>query len=423
VNQKPIKAVLEKINFYALLLFAFSLNFPQEIVKYTLSFWIITSLFVVDFRQKSTIKKRYYIPMLLISILIAGRIIVSIIHGDFELLFQKLIDTQLTLLVLPLFLVFQVNSYFNLKLVLKTYILGCLLSCIIIVGYFYLYRFNIIIESIQSVFPKGVQKHNLTEDIILFQGFTTEYFKHRAAIGVNLSLSIACLIYLVKQSHGISNWKKTGSIIVGFLFILVLYASGSRSGYISLFFVLIVGLIYLFSKRKKILSIAFLCTIGLLIGLSSLKTTRPLLFNEISTCNYDEIRNMDPRFQIWESCIDIIRQNPVIGVGYSHVKPELLQKYKEKGLEINLREKFDSHNQFFQFALESGIWTSVIFAFIFLPIYFRRKTLYISMAFSVTFIVYSMFEDSFLVINGISVFVFFISTLTLSQKSKPKCID
>ena len=334
-----------------------------------------------------------------------------------------LTSTILTLLVLPLFLVFQVNRYFNLKPVLKAYILGCLLSCIIIVGYFYLYRFNIFTESVQCVFPKGVQGHTLTEDIILFQGFTTEYFKHRAAIGVNLSLSIACLIYLVKQSHGISNREKTGSILVGLVFILVLYASGSRSGYISLFVVLIFGLIYLFSKRKKILSIAFLCTISLLIGLSSLKTTRPLLFNEISTFNYDKIRNMDPRFQIWESCIDIIRQNPVIGVGYSHVKPELLQKYKEKGLELNLNEKFNSHNQFFQFALESGIWTSIIFAFIFLPSYFRKKTLYLSMAFSVTFIVYSMFEDSFLLINGISIFIFFITTLTLSQKSTPENID
>jgi len=78
--------------------------------------------------------------------------------------------------------------------------------------------------------------------------------------------------------------------------------------------------------------------------------------------------------------------------------------------------KHNSHNQFLQFALESGIGVSLIFVFILLPIYFEKRIYFLSLSFSSTFFIYSMFEDSLIIINGLTVFVFFITLLTLSQK-------
>src|ERR1035437_7983993 len=122
MTKNELKDKLEKANYYAFLLLAFSLNFPQPIIKYTLGFWLITCLFSIDYKLKHVVKKVYYIPLLLISFLILGRVIVSVIHHDFTFLLTKLLDTQLSLLFLPALLIFQINRYFNLKQILLVYI-------------------------------------------------------------------------------------------------------------------------------------------------------------------------------------------------------------------------------------------------------------------------------------------------------------
>ena len=412
MTNNKFKSNLEKLNYYALLLFAFSLNFPQTFIKFTLGFWLITCIFSIDFHQTATIKKAFYIPLLLLSLLIIERIIVSLIHNDFPSLMSKLMDTQLALLVLPVLIIFQANRYFNLKQVLSYYLIGCLTSCIIAVSYFYLYRYNILIGNVEGI-PLGTYTHKLADDISLFQLFISPFFKHRAAMGANISLAIASLIYLIKATNKLSLLK----IITGFITMLflsiVLYSTGSRSGSLSLIFVLLASTFFTF-KRKKIIFIAFALITLTIAGLFTLKTTR--IIDKGATDYNKDISKIDPRIAIWKSATEIIREYPLLGVGYAKVKSELYKKYKEDGLTSEVNAKHNSHNQFLQFALESGIGVSLIFVFILLPIYFEKKIYFLSLSFSSTFFIYSMFEDSLIIINGLTVFVFFITLLTLSQK-------
>jgi O-antigen ligase len=410
----------EKANYFALLLLAFSLDFPQIILNYTLALWFITSFFSLDLKQNLSFRNTSFIPLLLILTLTLGRIVLSFVHGDYFSLFSKVFDTQLSLTFLPLLLIFYTNRYFNLRQVLKVYVLGAIVSCVVMVVYFYLYRFNILKESGGFIFPKEMINHSFSDDVNLFQAFCSLYFKHRAGIGANLALSIACLFFLIRRINGLKIWKK---IVIAFslvLIIIVLYATGSRSGYISLFVILIYSIIYLFSSNRKLLLLAFVGVMALLLGLTSLKTTRPLFFNEVGANNYEKLRKTDPRFRIWESVLEIIAQNPCIGVGYSRIQPDLIEKYKQKKMVVDLKEKHSSHNQFFQFALESGIWASLILTLILLPIYYNKKSLYLSLAFSATFTVYSLFEDTLILINGVSIFVFFMTILILSQRKRMK---
>jgi len=412
MTNNKFKSNLEKLNYYALLLFAFSLNFPQTFIKFTLGFWLITCIFSIDFHQTATIKKAFYIPLLLLSLLIIERIIVSLIHNDFPSLMSKLMDTQLALLVLPVLIIFQANRYFNLKQVLSYYLIGCLTSCIIAVSYFYLYRYNILIGNVEGI-PLGTYTHKLADDISLFQLFISPFFKHRAAMGANISLAIASLIYLIKATNKLSLLK----IITGFITMLflsiVLYSTGSRSGSLSLIFVLLASTFFTF-KRKKIIFIAFALITLTIAGLFTLKTTR--IIDKGATDYNKDISKIDPRIAIWKSATEIIREYPLLGVGYAKVKSELYKKYKEDGLTSEVNAKHNSHNQFLQFALESGIGVSLIFVFILLPIYFEKRIYFLSLSFSSTFFIYSMFEDSLIIINGLTVFVFFITLLTLSQK-------
>ena len=238
-------------------------------------------------------------------------------------------------------------------------------------------------------------------------------------MGANLVMALACLIYLAKSDGGFKRWRLVAVCFVAIFFVCVIYATGSRSGLISLFTILIISLIYLlFNKRKKRLVIGFALIAALLSGCMSLKTTRSLLTSEVSSLDYNRIRTADPRFQIWESAVEIMNENPIVGIGYSRVNSELFEKYKAKGQMKFYNERLKTHNQFLQFSLESGIWAAVLYAIFLLPIYFGRENRYLSFSFSTVFFLYSMFEDSLILINGVSLLVFFVSIFFLSEKKK-----
>ena len=411
MTNDKFKQNLEKLNYYTFLIFAFSLNFPQTLIKFSLGLWLISCLFSTNLRQRITFRK-YYIPLILLSFLIIGRIIISFIHNDFPSLMSKLLDTQLALLFLPVLIIFQVNRYFNLRQVLSFYLIGCLTSCIIAVSYFYLYRYNILISNVEGI-PLGTYTHKLTDDISLFQLFISPFFKHRAAMGANISLAIASLVYLIKTSNKLSLSKIIISFTTMLFLSIVLYSTGSRSGSISLIFVLLASTFFTF-RRKKIIFIVFALITLAIASLFTLKTTR--IIDKGATDYNKDISKIDPRIAIWKSATEIIRDYPLLGVGYSKIKSELYRKYKEDGLNSEVEAKHNSHNQFLQFALESGIGISLIFMLLLLPIYFEKRIYFLSLSFSSTFFIYSMFEDSLIIINGLTIFVFFIALLTLSQK-------
>jgi O-antigen ligase len=416
----------EKINYYALFLLAFSINFPQEIVIYTLAFWLLTSLPTHQFRTTNIVRKVSNIPLFLLTLLFLGRILIAIYHSDLSVLVTKqLLDTQLPLLLLPFILIFQVNKLIEPGKVLLMYIAGCFVSSIVAVICFYLFRFGILNPWAHLLFvPLRDVNSTIADDIILFQGYISPFFKHRAAMGANLVMAIACLIYLAKRDGGFKRWRLVAVCFVAIFFVCVIYATGSRSGLISLFSILIISLIYLlFNKRKKRLVIGFFLIAALLSGCMSLKTTRSLLTSEVTSLDYDKIRTADPRFRIWESAIEIIKENPVVGVGYSEVKPLLIEKNKSRGLKEFANERLNSHNQFLQFSLESGIWVTVLYAIFLLPIYFGNENRYLSISFSTLFFLYSMFEDSLLLINGVSALVFFITMLYLLSNTRKELTE
>jgi O-antigen ligase len=411
----------EKINYYALFLLAFSLNFPQKIVIYTVAFWLLTCLPILRFKTPIIVRNKSNIPLFLLVLLAFGRILIAIHHSDLSILLAKqLLDTQLPLLLLPFVLIFQVKKLIEPSKVLFVYVVGCFVSSVVAVICFYLFRFAVLNPYAHLLYiPLRDANSSIADDIILFQGSISWFFKHRAAMGANLVMALACLIYLAKSDGGFKRWRLVAVCFVAIFFVCVIYATGSRSGLISLFTILIISLIYLlFNKRKKRLVIGFALIAALLSGCMSLKTTRSLLTSEVSSLDYNRIRTADPRFQIWESAVEIINENPIVGIGYSRVNSELFEKYKAKGQMKFYNERLKTHNQFLQFSLESGIWAAVLYAMFLLPIYFGRENRYLSFSFSAVFFLYSMFEDSLILINGVSLLVFFVSIFFLSEKKK-----
>ena len=116
-----------KINYYALFLLAFSLNFPQKIVIYTVAFWLLTCLPILRFRTTNVLRNVSNIPLFILVLLFSLRILIAIYHSDLSVLLTKqFLDTQLALLLLPFILIFQANKLIEPSKVLFMYIAGCI---------------------------------------------------------------------------------------------------------------------------------------------------------------------------------------------------------------------------------------------------------------------------------------------------------
>ena len=168
----------EKINYFAFFLLAFSINFPQEIVIYTVAFWILTCLPILRFRTTNIVRNVSNIPLFLLIILFLGRILIAIYHSDLSVFVTKqLVDIQLPLLLLSFVLIFQVNRLIEPDKVLLMYIAGCFLSSIIAVIFFYLFRFGILDSWYHLLFISLRDVNStFTDDVILFQGYISPFF-------------------------------------------------------------------------------------------------------------------------------------------------------------------------------------------------------------------------------------------------------
>ena len=410
-----LKFDYNKLNYNALLLFAICINFPQKIVILALAIWLLSFLPTLRFKIERSDYKSISTPFALLFCLLIVRVSSSFYHVDtFELVTKQLIDTQAPLVLLPLLLFFGINKSVNIDKVILFYIIGGVCSCLTVFAMFILYKYNIIENNAHIPYPITNNNISFTEQLLIFQDFFTTSFKHRAGMGANLTMAFACLIYYTNQKTSPKIQKKY-VFLFGTILVLTLCASGSRSGLLSFLLVILFSVLYHFRKNLK-LAIPILVVLAIaLTGYSKINTCRPMLTKEISSLDYSKIRNTDPRFKIWESAIELVKFAPIIGYGQAGYEKALLKQYEKYGLKEDIRTKNKSHNQFIQFSLESGVLAGVLFVLILLSIYTKNNFAYLSIAFIITFAIYSFFEDSLVIINGVSFLSFFIAIFFINS--------
>jgi O-antigen ligase len=124
------------------------------------------------------------------------------------------------------------------------------------------------------------------------------------------------------------------------------------------------------------------------------------------------------RIEIWKSSLELLRENPILGVGTGDVKDELLRKYDEKGMTFAKSYKLNSHNQYLQTSVALGFigLLSLILMLLAPLIYAFKNKNYIYFFFLIivgfSILVESMFENQ----AGVLFFTFFNTFLFLMTK-------
>lgn len=124
------------------------------------------------------------------------------------------------------------------------------------------------------------------------------------------------------------------------------------------------------------------------------------------------VKNSSMRIVFWDTSLDLIRENPWLGVGTGDVKEELANRYEEKGY-TNLERKFNPHNQFLSTMLATGIpgLLSLLGIYFFSMVRALKKRNHLLFTFFLLTFVHFQFESMLEKLSGVIFFAFFLGIL------------
>lgn len=406
---------IERIKTTLLFVFSFCLPLFQKLSTITLVLLIVVSLF--DEKDRSKYKNIAFLLPIILYILIA----ISIFNGS-ELEF-KYLEQRASLIVIPIiFFAKSINEEILLK-VLKYFVQGCFLG--VLICFVNSINNSLLLEDGDWVFQPVVNKefsffYSVVRDGNYFFSSFFSIFHETIYYAIYINTAIAIILSL-------QLWKRNMLYIcVLLVFTLTIFQLSSKIGIITCFVIYcIYALLRLRKKRWKFLFIIFIAMLGVI----SFK------YNPRGKVMVDKlIQNgivIDPserfgyqlRLMSWDSAIDIIKENPVLGVGVNNTQPQLNKQYEFKGYKMPFTNRFNAHNQFLQIYLEIGI-LGVLGIFLMLYILIKKfhtsNIMFFKISFLVILFLSFLFESVLNRYSGISYITFFYCVIISHKKMQKK---
>lgn len=218
-------------------------------------------------------------------------------------------------------------------------------------------------------------------------------------------------LYLLSLYFGIdilvsSRGKERIISLIGVpLLILGVVLLASRTGWLILILTLPLKVFPLF--RKKNFFWGLLLSLGIII--LSLIYSNPTLKSRLVgiKSNVTSYSGIDLRVKIWDHTLNLIKEKPIVGYGMYGSQLALQDVYKRNNFRRADIYKLNSHNQYLQTWLDSGIF-SLIFLFLMILLFCPLSLKNRNAGLFLILIVFSLFTESyFRRFNGILFFCFF----------------
>jgi O-antigen ligase len=252
-----------------------------------------------------------------------------------------------------------------------------------------------------------------------FYGPDLTYSIHPSYLAMYVLLS-AFIAFESWYDHSLKLGIRFGWLFTGVFLSLSLYFISSRAGILA---GLLMILFYAGNKILRYKKSRLIWIITVIILVSSLPLIRKNdrvnnLLTGISDKKGVIFKVQDERLVIWKSVINLIKQNPIIGVGIGDVRTELTNEYLRIGEEKLGRERLNAHNQFLEIFIEGGVIGFAIFiALLGFMIYIaiKDKNLLYGL-FIMMMIVFFMFETVLYRLAGVTFFSIFSFLILHLQK-------
>ncbi len=406
---------IEKLQLSFLYLLSFSLPFYQK-----WSSAIIIILAAVSFLQILKTKKIYnsdglWIPVALFTVYTLSLLLSD--NKDFTY-----IENRIVLIAFPFIFIALNPTHLTVKKIVKYFIYGCgvaLAANYIIAIYTSLSFTNGQLLLNPVVNDEFSFLYSVVRDGNHFFGDLFSVFHQSTYFAYYLNFAIAGILAfsLIKN-------RKTYAILA-ILFAIALFQLSSKIGII----LLVIQL--LFFTILKIKKIALKILVSIIILLSSIFV---FSINPRGSTMLDNFKNYQLnyssaerfgyslRLMSWKSSIELIKENPIWGVGLGDVQNYLDAKYSKNEFSTPLKQHLNSHNQFMQLYVECGLLGIVILLALFLKLYnyssIRSKQGILTLLFFILAFISFFFESTFNRYAGISFFIFFFLILSNSPRHK-----
>lgn len=386
---KQSSELAEKFSWYTFLLFVATITLPDRVGIYTLNLWFLGFLvdLFVNIRFNKFSIKGYNITYLLVFLLFISGIYGALISQNTQGV-GRMIETRLSLLIIPFIGILGINPKFNANTMVKTFIGG-------IAGSFLLMTILSASKIVAIPWEHALYVKDFPEFFIQIIGKHKSYWSSFLYIAIFLQLNV--ILYTNTSKN------KIFQISIALFLIALLLVFEARIIFLSFiigggFLVLLLPAEILKTKFKLIAGAALFASIIAIFFVSS--RVQSFFYKEKSLI--ENIRTYEPRFKIWEAASEIIAENGYKALGTGDLQLALDKQYEAKGMIVENALSFNSHNSFLQLWMESGIISAILLLIIiFIPIYFARNSnkLGFVIAISIMLFLFALFE---VVLNRIS---------------------
>ncbi|WP_136482667.1 O-antigen ligase family protein [Cognatitamlana onchidii] len=376
---KPQYSRLEIFQQYALYLWAFCAFFSDlNFVAYI--FIGVTLVKIAKQKEYHNFKlSRDKYPYVFLMLFIVWHL-VSLLYSENLYGGIKQIEKKIPLLLIAILGIVSNTITLQFNKTLRFYFYGAITAIIISLCYCFYMFFNGYLGAIALV--KGFSQVNLLS-----------FFEHRLYVGVLLLMILPLIFHnLIRK---ISWVRKVGYFLLFGVVFFMIYSTGAR---ILVLCTLVIALGFLLKfLRTKVKRVYFIMTLIILVTAAfSVLSSHPRTKLTIDLIKKNKpLEDIDNRFVTWVNAVEIIADNPILGVGIGDSHNKLLQSYQANGNILELSNKLNVHNQYLQTVLETGVVGIILFIFFLVSLFFvgfdRKPYLYAFLAlFGIGFFIESM---------------------------------
>ncbi|WP_217789929.1 O-antigen ligase family protein [Pinibacter aurantiacus] len=387
---------------------AFSLTIINSIT--VILFFVYWLLFVDKEFSKNTFRsKAMLLYILLYSVLVVGLFYTSNLTEGF-----RKIQQQSPLLILPLIFGTLPSKYvrINFSAIAKAFVISVFLFMLFALGY-----------GLSNFYQSGDSDVFFAHSLLLFSDWQP--------VGASLAALVAIQIIgfnFFDNAATLPRKKKLLSLLLIFFFFILILLLANRTVVVCLFFTIAAFTLKFKSYRKSILFF-FLIT-SLITSAAAIYTPKfksqvidALDFSPNNTIPLDTDSSLRGwggkaiRIALWKCSFDVIKAHPIIGVGTGDAMDSLSAACENRKFYFASRyNKYNSHNQYLENTLKTGIVGLLILITTFLIPFFKKDksaVTYLGKIFAVCFILCCV-TDTMLDLNKtIILYSFFSSIFTL----------
>lgn len=388
-----------------------ALGMPSLLTPSIILFFIYW-LFILQGHKN--IKQIFYHPVGLSLVLYFFLNLIGLIYSNSITSGLKIVERNLSFLILPLLL-------FSSPPLLKEQIKKCIAAFLITL--LAILSFSIIVHFINYHSSGDLIIQVDTNRINRFFSYAlTSYIPNWHPIYVANFLVFSGLSFIWLNRPNKNNAALLLTITIYLVVLLILLRSLTSIIVLSCFLLLFI-LKSSSLKKSIIFSLVILISFTALIQFSPTfeeKISKVVYGNLIPTDTKYERNSLTLRLAKWQSSWELIKRNPLIGVGTGDYQDEITKIYQQLGYHYLYKRQMNAHNQFLQTTGSFGFMGLIILLLIFFsPMGFKQLE-FIHLLFLLTIVVFSMSEVILGRFQGVLFFVFFQIILSHQNKNDKK---